>query len=225
MPSKIYLIGFGPGDPELLTIKAHRILQETQIIFYDNLLDESALAQYSAEKVYVGKRKGSHSKKQDEINHILYEASKTCHHIVRLKGGDPLIFGRVGEEIAFLQEKQISVEIIPGISSASAAAAACGISLTQRGISSSVAYCTGHPISKITIPDADTLVFFMGASSVQEIVHALVEKQWSLQTPTAVIYRASSPQEQITITTLAALDKEVTVQSPSIIIVGAVVGE
>ncbi|HPM12327.1 MAG TPA: uroporphyrinogen-III C-methyltransferase [Bacteroidales bacterium] len=219
----IYLVGFGPGNPDLLTIKADRLLRETQIIFYDNLIDETTLEIYPARKVYVGKRKGRHSKHQTEINEILYKASLEYTHIVRLKGGDPLIFGRVGEEIDYLRSKGIHIEIVPGISSASASAAACGVSLTQRGISSSVAYCTGHPLQHMTIPTADTLVFFMGASTLQEIMHALVTQHRSLQTPVAIVRNASLPTQHISQHTIESIiQSKYVAQSPSIVIVGDV---
>ncbi|HON51866.1 MAG TPA: uroporphyrinogen-III C-methyltransferase [Bacteroidales bacterium] len=220
----IYLVGFGPGNPDLLTIKADRLLRETQIIFYDNLIDETALEIYPARKVYVGKRKGQHSKHQTEINEILYKASLEYTHIVRLKGGDPLIFGRVGEEIEFLQQKGIHVEVVPGISSASASAAACGISLTQRGVSSSVAYCTGHPLRSMNIPNADTLVFFMGASTLQEIMHVLLQKQWAPYTPVVIVHNASMPNVYISKHTIESiLSENIKGVSPSIVIVGKIV--
>jgi uroporphyrin-III C-methyltransferase len=216
----IYLVGFGPGNPELLTIKADKLLRETEVIFYDNLIDEKALETYSAQKIYVGKRKGRHSKNQDEINQILYTATSKYSHIVRLKGGDPLIFGRVGEEIEFLKQKGIHVEVVPGISSASA----CGISLTKRGVSSSVAYCTGHPLHYMNIPTADTLVFFMGASSLQEIMHVLLQKQWAPSTPVAIIYNASMPNEYISKYTIESiLSENIKGVSPSIVIIGRIV--
>lgn len=219
----IYLVGFGPGNQELLTLKADRLLRETQIIFYDNLIDETALNSYTAEKVYVGKRKGTHSKNQDEINEILYKASFKYSHIVRLKGGDPLIFGRVGEEIEFLQNKGITVEVVPGISAASAASAACGVSLTKRGVSSSVAYCTGHPLQHMKIPNADTLVFFMGASTIQYIMQLLIAKKWNPTTPVAIIYNASFPTQHISMHTIESVcTLKVTALSPSIVIVGEV---
>lgn len=219
----IYLVGFGPGNPELITIKADRLLRETEVIFYDNLIDEKALEAYSAQKIYVGKRKGRHSKHQDEINQILYNATLEYTHIVRLKGGDPLIFGRVGEEIEYLQQKGIHVEVVPGISSASASAAACGISLTKRGVSSSVAYCTGHPLRSMNIPNADTLVFFMGASTLQEIMQVLLQKQWKQNTPVAIIQNASMPNEHISKYTIESIiEGKFVAQSPSIVIVGKV---
>lgn len=224
MKGKVYLVGFGPGDAELLTIKADRLLRNADIIFYDNLINDCALDMYTAQKAYVGKRKGQHSKNQQEINEILYNATQIYTSIVRLKGGDPMIFGRVGEELQFLQEKGVDVEIIPGISSASAAAAACSIPLTQRNFSSSVAYCTGHPLKKMHIPNADTLVFFMGASTLQNIITDLLSKNWDIHTPVAIICNASLPNQSISYHTIDSIKESKTQAcSPSIIIVGKVV--
>lgn len=224
LSSKVYLVGFGPGDRDLLTIKADKILSQTDVIFYDNLISVEALDSYSCEKIYVGKRKGKHSKNQEEINSILYEATKKYNTIVRLKGGDPLIFGRVGEEISFLKSKGISIEVIPGISSASAAAAACGTSITHRKYASSVAYCTGHPAHKIKIPNADTLVFFMSASTYAIIIKKLLEQGRRATTPIAIITNASLPNQTITYTSIQELhEKKLQIESPSILIIGDVI--
>jgi len=221
---KVYLVGFGPGDPELLTLKADRLLREADIIFYDNLLSTEHFDTYSAKKEYVGKRKGDHYKNQQEINEILLEASKQFKKIVRLKGGDPMIFGRVGEELQFLVERGIEVEIVPGISSANAAAASCLFPLTQREYSSSVAFCTGHPEDKIVLPKADTIVVYMGASSIQTILEKAVEDGWPLNTPIAIITNTSLPIQTQKYTSIRELQQgEIEVVSPSIIIIGKVV--
>ena len=218
---KVYLAGFGPGDPELMTVKTNKVLLEADIIFYDDLLDSSCLKKYSGEEIYVGKRKGKHSKNQDEINRILYEAALKGLKVVRLKGGDAMIFGRGGEEISYLRQRFIDVEVIPGVTSAIAAAAEALIPLTHRGVASSVAFCTGHPENKIRIPDADTLVYYMGASSLKIIAEKLMRNGLSGDTPTAVIRNASLPSQQVLTTTLKKIVTDnIVAQSPSLIIVG-----
>ena len=218
---KVYLAGFGPGDPELMTIKTNKVLAEADIIFYDDLLDSSCLKKYSGEEIYVGKRKGKHSKNQEEINRMLYEAALKGLKVVRLKGGDAMIFGRGGEEISYLRQRFIDVEVIPGVTSAIAAAAEALIPLTHRGVASSVAFCTGHPENKIRIPDADTLVYYMGASSLKIIAEKLMRNGLPNDTPTAVIKNASLPSQQILTTTLEKIVADnIVAESPSLIIVG-----
>jgi len=218
---KVYLAGFGPGDPELMTIKTDRVLSEADIIFYDDLLDSGCLKKYSGEEIYVGKRKGKHSRNQDEINRILYEAALKGLKVVRLKGGDAMIFGRGGEEINYLRQRFIDVEVIPGVTSAIAAAAETLIPLTHRNVASSVAFCTGHPENKIRIPDADTLVYYMGASSLKIIAEKLIRNGLSGDTPTAVIRNASLASQQVLTTTLKKIVTDnIVAQSPSLIIVG-----
>jgi precorrin-6B methylase 1 len=134
---KVWLVGMGPGDPELMTLKAEQVLRRADVIFYDSLIDSSVLARYSAQTVHVGKRKGNHTQRQDTINELLYAAARRGDIVVRLKGGDPLIFGRGGEEAEYLRRHLVPVEIIPGISAANAAAAAACVPLTKRGISRS----------------------------------------------------------------------------------------
>jgi len=225
--SKVYLIGFGPGDPELMTIKAHKILKKADIIFYDDLINKNILKEYSAEKIYVGKRRGNHSKNQDEINKLLYESAKNPSYnlIVRLKGGDPSIFGRVGEELDYLIDKGVDVEVIPGISSAQSAAASIRLPLTQRFISSSVAFCSGHHKNKIIVPQTGTLVYYMCAKNALHIFSEIIKKGWSENTPVALIHKSSFEEEKIRISTLKKeLLRAGEYLSPLIIIVGKVIG-
>lgn len=218
---KVYIAGFGPGDPELLTIKAQRALQQADIIFYDSLLDDTYLENFKGEKIKAGKRKDLHMKEQDEINELLYKAAISGKQVVRIKGGDPMIFGRGGEEFCYLKQRLIDVEIIPGITSALAAAAIAGIPLTQRGISSSVAFCTGHPESSIHIPDTDTIVFYMPASNLHIILNKLIKTGRSANTPVALIENISLPEQRIITGTLnEILHKTDTFHSPLLIIVG-----
>lgn len=218
---KVYIAGFGPGDPELLTIKAQRVLQQADIIFYDSLLDDTYLENFKGEKIKAGKRKNLHMKEQDEINELLYKAAINGKQVVRIKGGDPMIFGRGGEELCYLKQRLIDVEIIPGITSALAAAAIAGIPLTQRGISSSVAFCTGHPESSIHIPDTDTIVFYMPASNLHVILNKLIEAGRPTNTPVALIENISLPEQRIITGMLfEMLKKTNTFHSPLLVIVG-----
>lgn len=218
---KVYIAGFGPGDPELLTIKAQHALQQADIIFYDSLLDDIYLENFKGEKIKVGKRKDLHMKEQDEINELLYKAAINGKQVVRIKGGDPMIFGRGGEEFCYLKQRLIDVEIIPGITSALAAAAIAGIPLTQRDISSSVAFCTGHPESSIHIPNTDTIVFYMPASNLNVIIKKLLDYGRSGNTPIALIENISLPEQRIITGTLnEILHKTDTFHSPLLIIVG-----
>ena len=141
---KVWLVGFGPGDPALLTFKADRILSRADVIFYDDLIDDSVLRRYPAKAVYVGKRKGYHAVEQQDINEQMSAAAGEGLTVVRLKGGDPSIFGRVGEEISFLRARDIEVEMIPGVTAACASAAALCLPLTQRDVASEIVIRTGH---------------------------------------------------------------------------------
>jgi uroporphyrin-III C-methyltransferase len=222
----VYLTGFGPGDPELMTLKAHHTLEKADIIFYDDLIDKTILINYKAEKKYVGKRRGKHSKSQEEINHMLFEAACNPKNkvIVRLKGGDPLIFGRVGEELDYLIQKGVKVELIPGISAGNAAAARLKIPLTQRYISSSVSYCSGHIEERIFIPQTDTIIFYMCAKNALCIFKKLIQYGYPDNTPVALLTDISNSKETVKISTLLdELDKKESYPSPLIIIVGDVV--
>ena len=218
---KVYIAGFGPGDPELLTIKAQKALEQADIIFYDSLLDDTYLKNFKGEKVKAGKRKNLHVKEQDEINELLYNAAVNGKQVVRIKGGDPMIFGRGGEEFCYLKQRLIEVEIIPGITSALAAASLAGIPLTHRGISSSVAFCTGHPESSIHIPDTDTIVFYMPASNLHIILNKLIAAGRPTDTPVALIENISLPGQRIITGMLCEiLKRTIPFQHPLLVIVG-----
>jgi len=218
---KVLLVGFGPGNSELLTIKAHNELCKADKIFYDNLIDQSFLNKFNAEKIYVGKRKDHHSMSQDKINKLLYEASMLGFRIVRLKGGDPFVFGRGGEEMNYLLQRFIPVEIVPGVPAAIAAAALTGLPLTQRGISSSMAFCNGSDIENLHIPLCDTLVFYMGAANLKKIANKCIEANLKADTPVAVVSHVSlENQTCINLTLGKIINENLTAQSPSIILVG-----
>ncbi|PWD98055.1 uroporphyrinogen-III C-methyltransferase [Marinilabilia rubra] len=218
---KVILAGFGPGDPGLLTLKSNQYLEEADFIFHDALLDVSYLDRFKAQKIPVGKRCGQHYKKQEEINEMLLEAAFTGKNVVRLKGGDPFVFGRGGEEVAFLNQHQVDVEVIPGITSAFAAAAQFGIPLTQREVSSSLAFLVGHNLSTRPFPKADTLVFYMGAKHQCELSQALIEEGWDKSTPVALLSNISNTSSKAVITQLDKLCKEKgAIETPLLIIVG-----
>ena len=192
----VSLVGFGPGDPDLLTIKAAKAIDAADIIFYDDLIDDSYLADKKAEKIYVGKRAGYHHKEQADINRLLLEAAREGKNVVRLKGGDPMIFAHGSEEIEYLESNLIKVNVIPGITTASALAASQKISLTHRDFSSSVALVSGHTPQPVT-PDAETLVYYMGAKQLQAIATQLIDKDgWAFNTPVLLTYNVSRPDEQ-----------------------------
>ena len=216
----VMLVGFGPGDPELLTVKAVRALQEADIIFYDDLIGKDYLDTLKAEKVYVGKRNGHHHAEQGEINRLLLEAARQGKRTIRLKGGDPMVFGHAGEEIEYLESNHISVTVIPGITTASALAASTKISLTQRGISSSVALVNGHASTPI-LPNTETAVYYMGGSRLSRIREALLAEGWAPATPVVLSHNVSLPDEQTFETTIDQLGST-TYPTPVIVLIGDV---
>ena len=222
----VSLVGFGPGDPDLLTIKAAKAIDAADIIFYDDLIDDSYLADKKAEKIYVGKRAGYHHKEQADINRLLLEAAREGKNAVRLKGGDPMIFAHGSEEIEYLESNLIKVNVIPGITTASALAASQKISLTHRDFSSSVALVSGHTPQPVT-PDAETLVYYMGAKQLQTIATQLIDKEgWAFNTPVLLTYNVSRPDEQTFETTLWNLrnGEMQNLPTPLIALIGYVAG-
>lgn len=222
----VSLVGFGPGDPDLLTIKAAKAIDAADIIFYDDLIDDSYLADKKAEKIYVGKRAGYHHKEQADINRLLLDAAREGKNVVRLKGGDPMIFAHGSEEIEYLESNLIKVNVIPGITTASALAASQKISLTHRDFSSSVALVSGHTPQPLT-PDAETLVYYMGAKQLQTIATQLIDKEgWAFNTPVLLTYNVSRPDEQTFETTLWNLrnGEMQNLPTPLIALIGNVAG-
>lgn len=222
----VSLVGFGPGDPDLLTIKAAKAIDAADIIFYDDLIDDSYLADKKAEKIYVGKRAGYHHKEQADINRLLLDAAREGKNVVRLKGGDPMIFAHGSEEIEYLESNLIKVNVIPGITTASALAASQKISLTHRDFSSSVALVSGHTPQPVT-PDAETLVYYMGAKQLQVIATQLIDKEgWAFNTPVLLTYNVSRPDEQTFETTLWNLrnGEMQNLPTPLIALIGYVAG-
>lgn len=222
----VSLAGFGPGAPDLLTIKAAKAIDAADIIFYDDLIDDSYLTDKKAEKIYVGKRAGYHHKEQADINRLLLDAAREGKNVVRLKGGDPMIFAHGSEEIEYLESNLIKVNVIPGITTASALAASQKISLTHRDFSSSVALVSGHTPQPVT-PDAETLVYYMGAKQLQVIATQLIDKEgWAFNTPVLLTYNVSRPDEQTFETTLWNLrnGEMQNLPTPLIALIGNVAG-
>ena len=215
---KVFLVGSGPGSVDLLTIRAHRTIQEADIVLYDSLAYSEIidLVPERAEKVYVGKRMGSHSLSQAEINQEILKAAKKYKRVVRLKGGDPFIFGRGGEEINFLHENKIEFEVIPGITAAVAASASLKMPLTHRDFGQSVIFLSGYTKNSNDsgLPEYDwkflarqslTLVFYMGLHHAGRIADKLMENGMSSDTGVALVSAVSLPHEQVFFTTLHEL--------------------
>ena len=234
---KVYLVGGGPGDPGLITQKGRDCLAQAEVVVYDRLLDEQLLKVVSpkAEKVYVGKAAGKHTRSQSEINQLLVEKAKEGKTVVRLKGGDPFVFGRGGEEAGALADNAISFEIVPGITSSVAVPAYAGIPVTHRQLSSSLAVITGHEApgkgsSSINweklATAVDTLVFLMGMKNLPEIVAKLIKHGRSPDTPVAVIKEGTTPEQETVVGCLkdiVARVREHHLTPPAVIVVGEVV--
>lgn len=203
---RVEIVGFGPGDPDLLTVKAVKSLQSADVIIHDDLIDISYLDNFSAKKIYVGKRSGRHSAEQDEINAIMLREAREGHHVVRLKGGDPAIFAHTGEETEFLRRNLVEVSVVPGISAASAMAAEVGLGLTHRGVSSSVAFINGHS-AELSEAEADTLVYYMGGSRLRAIATGLIERGRPSDTPALIVSHVGRQDRQEYETTLKRLSQ------------------
>jgi len=221
---KVTLVGFGPGDPDLLTIAGDKALAKADVIFHDDLVNREFLNQYKAEKVYVGKRKHCHSFEQDAINVLMLEAAQSGKNAVRLKGGDSMIFAHGGEEIEFLKENGVQVAVIPGVSTGIAVASLTQIPLTLRGIAKSVAFITGHTTEDMKLPNTDTLICFMAGSTIHKIAAKAIAEGRDPKTPVALVYNVSLPDQKEYITNLESLSKSDTeYPTPVIIVIGYVV--
>lgn len=221
---KVRITGFGPGNPGLLTLKGKEALEWADVIFYDDLLDKEYLLNFPGEKIFVGKRKGNHSHEQEQINQLLYKAAVDGKKVVRLKGGDPMIFAHGGEETEYLRSRLIDVEIIPGITAALACAAFAQVPLTHRNISSSVTFISGQSVKKTEIPASGTVVCYMGASNIKELSETFIKKGWNSDTPILMGYNVSGTDQQLLYTTLhKATNEKFGLKTPLIIIIGDVV--
>lgn len=232
MKGKVYLVGAGPGDPELLTLKALRLLKIADAVLHDDLVSLEILNLVSpfAQLHNVGKRCGKKEISQEEINFLLVSLAASGATVVRLKGGDPLIFGRAGEEIEALRAAGIECEFVPGITAALAAASAAQIPLTHRRISSSLVFLTGHRANPNDVSDwrdlissQTTLVIYMPGRNFKQVATRLEDAGLSPETPCALVSNASRRDQQIVLTTLRKLPKTSHLPAPSILLVGEVV--
>jgi uroporphyrin-III C-methyltransferase len=229
--SKLYLIGAGPGDPELLTVKAVRVLRECDIVLYDRLVSDDVLryARPDARLIYVGKHEGEQESTQDKIFELILEFTRSGQTVGRLKGGDPLVFGRGAEEWALALEHGIEVELVPGVSSAIAVPGLAGIPLTYRGISQSVALVTAHCREGLAqewkrYASIDTLVVLMGVKNRQFIARALIEAGRKPEEPVAFVERGSRRDEKTVESTLGTVAAgECEAAAPAVFIIGEVV--
>ncbi len=231
---KVILVGAGPGDSELITVKGLKAIQEADVIVYDALIPEELLkyAKKDAELIYVGKRKNKHSYSQEEINKILVEKAKEGKTVVRLKGGDPFVFGRGGEEILYLKKHNIPYEIIPGVTSAIAIPEIVEIPVTHRGVAKSVTIVTGHEMEGENKVDfskfmADTIVILMGITNLEKIVKELLKNpKRNENTPVAIITDGFTDRQKVikgTLKNIVELAKKENISPPGIIVVGDVV--
>ncbi|MBC5765645.1 uroporphyrinogen-III C-methyltransferase [Ramlibacter albus] len=232
---KVWLVGAGPGAADLLTVKAARLLANAKLVLYDCLVGDGVLdlVARGARRVYVGKQDGNHTLPQEEINELLVRLAREGNDVVRLKGGDPYVFGRGGEEALALAEACIEFEVVPGITAAQGMGAYAGIPLTHRDHASSVVFVTGHGRDAASQPDwaalarpRQTVVFYMGVGSLARICRELVAHGLRADTPAAVVEQVSLPQQRVvqaTLLTLPAVATAQAVKAPALVVVGEVV--
>lgn len=233
---EVALVGAGPGDPDLLTIQAYRFIQQAEIVIYDRLVSPEIMAMVpnSAEKIYVGKKQADHRVPQDGINQYLVDYAKKNLRVVRLKGGDPFVFGRGGEEALYLLENNVPCHIVPGMTAASACTSYAGIPLTHRQVAHSCRFITGNvqDNGELDLPwdtlhnKRQTIVFYMGIKSLPKITEQLMKAGRDPKTPAALIHKGTTPEQKVyrgTVETLASLVEKYNVKPPTLIVVGDVV--
>lgn len=233
MSGKVFLVGAGPGDPGLLTIRALEIIEEADVILFDQLVDERIGEHFptGAEKIFVGKEGGKHHVTQDETLSLMKEKAKAGARVLRLKGGDPFVFGRGGEEAEACAAEGIPFEVVPGVTAGVAAPAYAGIPVTHRDCASSVAFITGHRRGdkedlEVEVSNPDTLVFYMGVKNLPRVVKALIGSGRKPQTPAALIHRGTTPAQKTVAGTLENIvrrAKEGGINPPAVFVVGEVV--
>lgn len=233
---KVFLVGAGPGDPELITVKGLRCLQEADVILYDRLVNPELLkhAKKEAQLIYCGKLPNHHIMKQETINHLIVKYAKKGLQVVRLKGGDPFVFGRGGEEAEECTMNDIPFEIVPGITAGIAASAYAGIPVTHRTLSKSFAFVTGHQAGNVEAEHqwahlahaVDTICIYMGVSNLPNIVKNLIKNGKSPQTPIALVHWGTLGEQRTVTGTLATIEekvKETNISNPSMTVIGEVV--
>jgi len=232
---EVYLVGGGPGDPDLLTFKALRLMQQADVILYDRLVSDGVmeLVRRDAELIYVGKERDNHAVPQGDINQLLVDLAKQGRRVCRIKGGDPFIFGRGGEEIETLAENNVPFQVVPGITAASGCSAYSGIPLTHRDYSQSCRFVTGHlkdgsmnlPWNELAV-EQQTIVFYMALVGARHLSEQLISHGMRGDMPVALIEKGTTPDHQVYVTTLAELPdlvENTTIHAPTLIIVGEVV--
>ncbi len=237
-PGEVALVGAGPGDPELLTIKALRFISQAEVVIYDRLVSDEimALLPDNCEKFYVGKKQAKHCVPQGSINEILVQYAQTNKRILRLKGGDPFVFGRGSEEAEHLLKHGINCHVLSGITAASACTTYAGIPLTHRGVSQCCTFITGHLQNdgQLVLPwqnlsnKEQTVVFYMGISAVKVIADELIKHGRAADTPAALIRKGTRPDQEVYRGTLQNLEQMVlenNIQSPALIVVGHVINQ
>ncbi|MGK7919206.1 MAG: uroporphyrinogen-III C-methyltransferase [Trichodesmium sp.] len=234
---KVYLVGAGPGDPGLLTLKGKVLLEQADVVIYDALVSPPILAMINpnAEKINAGKRRGRHSLPQEQTTQLLIQKAQTEAIVVRLKGGDPFVFGRGGEEMADLVQAGVSVEVVPGVTSGIAAPAYAGIPLTHRNYSSSVTFVTGHETVGKYRPEvnwqaiaqgSETIVIYMGVHNLHNIIRELTTAGCSPETPIALIQWGTRPEQKELIGTVSTILEQIEAtgfEAPAIAVIGNVV--
>ncbi|WP_457549368.1 uroporphyrinogen-III C-methyltransferase [Archaeoglobus sp.] len=231
---KVYIVGAGPGDPDLLTVKALKVLREADVILHDELIGDGIkelLRSTKAKLVDVGKRAGKHKMRQDEINELMVKLAREGKVVVRLKGGDPFVFGRGGEEAEYLAKHGIPFEVVPGITSAIAVPAYAGIPITHREFDPAVVFITGREWKerlnwKALAELNATIVILMGVSNLENIVKRLLKNGKNPKTPTAIIEKGCTPQQRVVISDLenvVDVAKKDCVKAPAVIVIGDVV--
>lgn len=249
MVGKVYLVGAGPGDPKLMTLRAAELLQKADVVLYDRLVDKKIISEMiprSTLKLYVGRAVGDDTTHQDTTNNLMLHHAKSKRHIVRLKGGDPIIFGRGGEEAQFLKAHNIKYELVPGVTSGVGSATYSGIPLTHRDFASSVVFATGHedPKKKNSkgprgsnnagpivqwrrlAKSADTIVIMMGLSTIDTITKKLIAGGMDKKTPVAVIQNGTTSKHKMVVGTIHNITKKIktnNIKPPANIIIGNVV--